>query len=88
LNQWSLKNRFWYYDLLLLDVLAKNNGQGHQIFQTLFKNRHPQLIFKFLDEETSFWEDLRFILGCPTAPFIEALGVRVLQTGAAILKIS
>ncbi len=77
LNQLSFKNRFWYYDLLFLDVLAKENGRGHHVFETLFKNRAPQLIFKFLDEETSVNEDLRFIWGCPTAPFVKELLKRV-----------
>ncbi|CAN0346147.1 unnamed protein product, partial [Ectocarpus sp. 4 AP-2014] len=30
------KTRFWYYDLLLLDVLYKHNGYGAKIFATLF----------------------------------------------------
>ncbi|MDT7829138.1 lycopene cyclase family protein [Pricia sp. S334] len=77
LDRLSYKNRFWYYDLLLLDVLAKNNGQGHRVFETLFKNRDPQLIFKFLDEETSLWEDLKFVMGCPTGPFVKALLARI-----------
>ncbi|HET8737341.1 MAG TPA: lycopene cyclase family protein [Pricia sp.] len=72
LDRLSFKNRFWYYDLLFLDVLAKNNARGHHVFETLFKNRDPQLIFKFLDEETSLWEDLQFISGCPVVPFINA----------------
>lgn len=78
LDQLSFKNKFWFYDLLFLDVLAKNNGNGHHIFETLFKNRDPQLIFKFLDEETSFGEDLAFVMGCPTGPFVRVLLGRVL----------
>jgi len=69
LHKLSFKNKFWYYDLLLLDVLANDNANGHTIFETLFKNRNPELIFKFLDEETSLLEDLQFILGCPKWPF-------------------
>lgn len=77
LDQLSFKNKFWFYDLLFLDVLAKDNGNGHTIFETLFKNRNPQLIFKFLDEETSLGEDLYYILGCPKWPFIHALLGRI-----------
>lgn len=73
LNQLSYKNRFWFYDMLFLDVLAKDNGDGHGVFESLFKNRDPQLIFKFLDEETSLGEDLKFILGSPKKPFVDAL---------------
>ena len=73
LKELNYKNRFWYYDLLLLDVLHSNNEKGHLIFQKLFKNRDPQLIFKFLDEDTSITEDIYYILGCPKTPFTKAL---------------
>jgi len=73
LQKLSFKNRFWFYDLLFLDVLYKDNANGYHIFETLFKNRSPQLIFKFLDEKTTFCEDLKYIWGCPKKPFIKAL---------------
>ena len=77
LNSVDKKRKFWYYDLLLLDILFKNNDRGQYIFETLFKNRPPQLIFKFLDEETSFWEDLKIISGCPKKEFIRAFLERI-----------
>ncbi len=77
LDKLSFKNKFWTYDLLFLDVLKKDNANGYQIFESLFKNRNPQLIFKFLDEQTSFSEDLKYILGCPKMPFIKALLKRI-----------
>lgn len=73
LHELNFKNRFRYYDLLLLDVLHQDNSIGHHVFETLFKNRRPQLIFKFLDERTSFWEELNYIWGCPKVPFTKAL---------------
>lgn len=73
LHKLSFKNRFWFYDLLFLDVLCKDNANGYHIFETLFKNRTPQLIFKFLDEQTNIWEDMKYIAGCPKKPFIKAL---------------
>ncbi|PIB27613.1 lycopene cyclase [Maribacter sp. 4U21] len=73
LKELDFKNRFWYYDLLLLDVLHSKNESGHLIFQKLFKERNPQLIFKFLDEDTSVMEDIYYILGCPKIPFTTAL---------------
>ena len=73
LHYFSKKDRFWYYDLLLLDILAKDNSKGELIFGQLFKNRSPQLIFKFLDEETTIWEDLKIITACPIADFTKAL---------------
>ena len=67
------KTKFWWYDLLLLDILDQKNETGAAIFSALFKKGNPQLIFKFLDEETSFWEDLQVIWKCPKGLFIEAL---------------
>lgn len=77
LHKLSFKNRFRFYDLLFLDVLYKDNANGYQIFETLFKQRSPQLIFKFLDEKTSVWEDIKYIRGCPKKPFIKALLRRI-----------
>ncbi len=75
----SSKKKFRFYDLLLLDILYKHNNKGQYIFETLFKNRSPQLIFKFLDEETSFWEDLRIISGCPKKEFLRAFVHRIFK---------
>jgi lycopene cyclase-like protein len=73
------KTKFWWYDLLLLDILDQKNEMGAAIFSALFKKGNPQLIFKFLDEETSFWEDLQVIWKCPKGLFIEALLKRLFR---------
>ncbi|WP_281866961.1 lycopene cyclase family protein [Flavobacterium sp. GSB-24] len=73
MNYFHKKNRFWFYDLLLLDILHRHNELGSSIFSSLFKNGNPVLIFKFLDEETSLLEDFQVILKCPKLPFIKAL---------------
>jgi lycopene beta-cyclase len=67
------RNKFWFYDLLLLDILDQKNYVGSSIFSAMFKNGNPSLIFKFLDEETSFAEDIQVILKCPKALFLKAL---------------
>ncbi|MCC9072301.1 lycopene cyclase [Flavobacterium sp. F-65] len=67
------KNKFWFYDLLLLDILDRNNELGSRIFSDMFQKGNPSLIFKFLDEETNFTEDVKVILKCPKLPFIKAL---------------
>jgi len=77
LDKLSFKNRFWFYDLLFLDVLYKDNAKGYHVFETLFKNRNPKLIFRFLDEQTTYWEDIKYIRGCPKIPFIKALFARL-----------
>lgn len=72
------KNKFWLYDLLFIDVLFKNNALGSKIFSSLFKKGNPILIFRFLDEDTSFTEDLKVMWKCPKIPFINALFRRIL----------
>jgi len=67
------KNKFWWYDLLLLDILAKKNHKGSTIFSAMFKNGKAAPVFKFLDEETSLAEDLRVIGRCPKGLFIKAM---------------
>ena len=79
-RNFSVKSRFWYYDLLLLDILAKQNELGSEIFASMFRNRKTSLILKFLNEETNFFQDLLAITGCPLLPFTKALMARVLGT--------
>lgn len=71
------KDKFWFYDLLFLDVLSRRNDLGSKVFSALFKKGNPTLIFKFLDEETTFWEDLQVIWKCPKGLFIRALLGRI-----------
>jgi lycopene beta-cyclase len=72
------KDKFWFYDLLFLDVLDKKNELGSAVFSSLFKKGNPTLVFKFLDHETTFIEDLQVMLKCPKVPFIKALIGRIL----------
>lgn len=73
LSKFYKTSRFWFYDLLLLDILYRTNEKGSEIFSALFKKGKPSLIFKFLDEETSLSEDLAVIAKCPKGLFIKAL---------------
>lgn len=71
------KDKFWFYDLLLLDILDKKNQLGSRIFSAMFRKGSPALIFKFLDEETSLFEDIQVILKCPKRLFLSALFQRI-----------
>lgn len=64
--------KFNFYDSVLLRVLANNYMPGHQVFASMFKNNRPQDIFSFLDNATSFKQDLRIIRSFPTLPFLKA----------------
>ena len=73
------KTKFWFYDLLLLDILDQKNETGSTIFSALFQKGNAPLILKFLDEETSFWEDVQVIWKCPKRLFITALVKRIFR---------
>jgi lycopene beta-cyclase len=73
------KTKFWWYDLLLLDILDQKNETGSAIFSALFEKGNAPLILKFLDEETSFWEDVVIMSKCPSLPFLKALFHRIIN---------
>lgn len=73
------KDKFWFYDLLFLDVLNRRNDLGSEIFSALFRKGDPTLIFKFLDEETSLWGDLQMIWTCPKGLFVRTMLGRIFK---------
>jgi len=66
------KDRFWYYDLVMLEVLYRNNDRGSLIFSGMFGKLPAPLILRFLHEQTSPGEDLRVIAACPKGMFLAA----------------
>lgn len=85
-TKFHTKTKFWFYDLLLLDILDQKNELGSPIFSSLFKKGNTTLIFKFLDEETTFYEDIKVILKCPKRPFIKALLKRIFNNLSPLFK--
>ncbi len=77
LSRFSGKSKFWFYDLLFLDVLANYNQTGAELFSSMFKKTNVKTIFKFLDEESSVLEDLKIILSVPPKHFITSLLKRI-----------
>jgi lycopene beta-cyclase len=71
------RTRFWYYDLLMLDVLHKHNYFGTKLFGLMFKRNTPYVIFKFLNEESSLLEELKIISSLPPLKFVSALFSRI-----------
>jgi lycopene beta-cyclase len=77
LDKLRFRDRFWFYDMLLLDILHKENSLGQPIFESLFMKREPRDILKFLDEDTNLWQDVK-VMGAPAPwPFIRALCSRI-----------
>ena len=67
------KGRFWFYDLVMLEVLHQNNASGSRIFSGMFRTLPPTLILRFLHEQTTLGEDLRVIWACPKGMFLGGL---------------
>ena len=61
------------YDSMLLNLMAKNRYESRDIFANLFKNHPIDRIFRFLDEQSTLWEELRIISQMPPTPFLLAL---------------
>lgn len=62
--------KFHFYDAVLLEILAQNKMQGSEIFASIFKKNPPQLVLKFLDNETNWWEDLKIMNSVPMKIFL------------------
>lgn len=62
--------KFHLYDSVLLEVIAKNKMKGDEIFALIFKKNKPQLVLKFLDNETNILEDLKIMSSVPMKIFL------------------
>lgn len=63
------------YDITLLNVLAKNKYQGHQLFSDLFSKSKAYHIFAFLDAETTVFQDLQIMKSLKIMPFLQSFTV-------------
>ncbi len=66
------KRRFRFYDKVFLKVLKDNNHKGEWLFEQFYKKNHPKIIFRFLDEESNFWEELKIMQSLFSWRFIKA----------------
>lgn len=62
--------RHRYYDQLFLDQLNRNNAKGEALFNVMYTKNDVERIFRFLDEETSFIEDLKVMATFDPLPFM------------------
>ena len=77
LDRFHQSSKFEYYDMLFLDVLARYNERGSELFSLMFQKNPVQRIFKFLSNETGFWEDLLIMRSFPIRWFISAFWKRL-----------
>ena len=64
--------KFALYDSVLLHILHYHKMQGAEIFARIFQKNSPQRVLRFLDNETSLWEDLQIMRSLPAAIFLPA----------------
>jgi lycopene beta-cyclase len=64
--------RFKWYDSVLLNVLVNGRMEGHDVFRTLFQRNRASDILRFLDNDSSFPQELRLINTLPMLPFLKA----------------
>jgi lycopene beta-cyclase len=69
--------RFRLYDSIMLRVLRDQLYPGKAFFSKLFYKRPAPIIFRFLDEDSTFTEDLRVIASPPPLPFLRALWLQL-----------
>lgn len=65
------KRRFKLYDSIFLNVLEKHRHPADDIFTRVY-TENPRRVFKFLDEDTHFFEEVRLFATMPFWPFLSA----------------
>jgi len=66
------KSKYKRYDRTFLNAILSEKANGEDVFSRMFSKLPAQLIFKFLDEKTSFSEEMKVFTAPPTLPFIRA----------------
>lgn len=65
--------RFQFYDTLFIKLLQNQNTLGPSVFEEMYKKNTAQDLFSFLDQETTLWQELKFISKLPYLPFLKEL---------------
>ena len=65
-------NKFKLFDAIFLKVLKDDNSYGPKLFQDFYSKNEMAIALKFLDEETSFNEDLKIVWSLKSFKFIKA----------------
>lgn len=67
------KSRFKFYDSILLNIAHRWPDKLKYVFLNMFGTSSPDLIFRFLSEETSFWEEVKILKKLKFKIFIKSL---------------
>lgn len=65
--------RFLFYDRLLLSIIKEDPSCAVSIFKKLFQKQPLQRILKFLNEDSSFFDEIRIFAGLPWIPFLKRI---------------
>jgi len=68
----TLNKKFYYYDKVFLKVLEQENEKGEWVFEQFYHKNDIQDIFKYLDEETNLFQDLKIMGSLYSSTFIKA----------------
>jgi lycopene beta-cyclase len=66
------QKRFLLYASIFLNVLEQKRYLAATIFDRLYSKNPPSLVFRFLDGETNFIEELRIMWSTPKSKFMAA----------------
>lgn len=70
---WNRKKRFSFYDNIILNIAVKWPTELPKIFKEMFEKNQGQQVLRFLNEESSFWEELKILGGLKFGIFIKSL---------------
>jgi lycopene beta-cyclase len=66
------RRKFKFYDKVFLKVLKDDNHKGEWIFQQFYDKNSIQTMFRFLDEESTVYEELKIMWSLFSWSFIKA----------------
>ena len=66
------KQKYKFYDKIFLKVLNDENEKGEWIFERFYSKNSVESMFKFLDEESSLFEELKIMKSLFSLAFIKA----------------
>jgi len=67
------KWQFHLFDTLLLDIMQRRGEVTRDIFRELFERNPVERIFRFLDEKTSWADNLRVMNSVSSGPFMRSI---------------
>ena len=72
--------RFAFYDRLLLKILESHPNRGKELFERLFQQVSGTRVLRFLEEQTSFIEDISVFMALPKYMFAKQAVIDMMHT--------